>query len=440
MRALIGLLLLSSGPVDSLPPAELTPAMAKSPPAKPPILGQVVGGTAAALSSVPTALRSLLVVNEGVRGRDQRAIWLRALAMVHPRLRVSFLLCVLAIAIVLRLRPGWQDPSQCVAVRLGPALSACRAALGVAAVSLLVAALAIALVLEARRGMAEQRKDEQLSDDYLVAAAASAAYEFTPENRLRELNIRGVESGNWAVDEEFVDEDIAVFVNRHEQAVIIAFKGTSSLSDWASNMRRIIPGDEEKSATFQRAVQVSKRVRDKYILFNSIRLTGHSRGGSMADFVGRKLGLPSSSFNPASWGKVLRSEEPAASSVSHRTADLVSVLEAFFPKDRRVMSRPPKHWPHLLVGPVLSVLCFVLASRARRAASKCELNLEEIGGRCWQIVSAGMLSGGEDGVWLSAETAAVLSQWMRRSGTVAIVLSFLAFMAYEHTVLNFTLR
>ena len=108
--------------------------------------------------------------------------------------------------------------------------------------------------------MRERRKDDELSEEHLVAAAASAAYETTPERRLQELNTRGVEGiGNWAVDDELSDEDIGVFVNAHEQAVIIAFKGTSSLRDWASNLRRIVPGDEEGSATFRRAVATSRR-------------------------------------------------------------------------------------------------------------------------------------------------------------------------------------
>ena len=115
------------------------------------------------------------------------------------------------------------------------------------------------------------------------------------------------------MDDELSDEDIGVFVNAYDQAVIIAFKGTSSLRDWASNLRRIVPGDEESRRRFSER-STSRKVRDKYLLYRSI-LTGHSRGGGMADFVGRKLGLPSSSFNPATWGKVLKDEEPALRSV-----------------------------------------------------------------------------------------------------------------------------
>ena len=56
---------------------------------------------------------------------------------------------------------------------------------------------------------------------------------------------------------------------------------------------------------------MARRARRKYVLFHVIRLTGHSRGGSMADYVGRELGLPSLQINPGSWGKLFREEQAA---------------------------------------------------------------------------------------------------------------------------------
>ena len=379
--------------------------------------------------TIPRALRQFLLVNDNLRGRDQRALWLRAVAAIHPTIRLAVVLLALSAICALWLRPGWEDPTQCIPVGLGLA-SICRAALALAVLMTVLTTVGVMVALEISRAMRERRKDAALTEEYLAAAAASAAYERTPENRLRELNTRGVEGiRNWAVDDELSDEDIGVFVNAYDQAVIIAFKGTSSLRDWASNLRRIVPGDEEKSETFQRAVATSRKVRDKYLLYRSIQLTGHSRGGGMADFVGRKLGLPSSSFNPATWGKVLKDEEPALRSVTQRTADLVSVLESFFPKDRQVRSRLPKHWPHLLVGPVIGCICFILASRAQRC---CPTGEER-----WRLLPG---LGRLDGLWLSAAAAAVVSTWMRKMGTIAVVFSVLLFMVYEHTVLNFTMR
>ena len=58
----------------------------------------------------------------------------------------------------------------------------------------------------------------------------------------------------------------------------------------------------------------------------------------------RKLGIPSLQLNPATWGKILRAEDPAVNSRTARTADLVSILEAFGPiqRDRQVLFRGAK--------------------------------------------------------------------------------------------------
>ena len=74
---------------------------------------------------------------------------------------------------------------------------------------------------------------------------------------------------------------------------------------------QVLPGDYANSRSFQASLTVARRARRKYVLFRAIRLTGHSRGGSMADYVGRELGLPSLQINPGSWGKLFREEQAA---------------------------------------------------------------------------------------------------------------------------------
>ena len=75
--------------------------------------------------------------------------------------------------------------------------------------------------------------------------------------RLRELAIRGVESKNWRVDMGLSTLKTTVLVNSHTQTVIVAFRGSYSVGDWASNIRRIVPGDEDKSQSFQDAERVA---------------------------------------------------------------------------------------------------------------------------------------------------------------------------------------
>lgn len=352
-------------------------------------------------------LRSLLVVDESVRGADQRALWLRALAAVHPWYRLAALLLLAISVSVFYLRNGL---TRCVPIRLGPISARCRAAVALGTVLVAVVAVAFSLVSDAWRGALEERKDSALTEELRAAAAASAAYESSPERRLRELTMRGVDSANWQVDEELSSETVGVFVNRHEQSVMVAFRGTASLRDWASNLRRIVPGDEAGSSGFQEALETARRARDKYLLFRSFLLTGHSRGGAMADFVGRKLSLPAVTFNPATWGKVLREQEPARLSVTARTNDVISVLEAFFPGDRTVRSRPAKHAHRLLALPALGAFCFVLGLLAARFG------------------------------WLDLLEGVSEADWLRGVGTLACVLGVLIFYLANHPVTNFTAR
>jgi hypothetical protein len=360
------------------------------------------------LSSISSTIRSSLIVNEGVRGRDQRTLWLRGLAAVHPRIRVALFTLTLAAACSLWFRPGMHD-DLCIIVSLGMLGSVCRAAIAISLIAIAAVGLASAIAFEAFHGAAEERKDTLLTEELLAAAAASAAYETAPDARLRELNTRGVESSNWEVDEELSTADAGIFVNRHAQAVVVAYRGTETLQDWASNLRRIVPGDEERSPSFLAAVATARAARDKYMLYKSMLLTGHSRGGSMADFAGRKLGLPSTTFNPASWGKVLKPEEPAARSVTAKTsADLVSVLEAFFPGDRSVRHYPPKRMRALLVLPTVAALCFIQAHLLLRI----------------------------EGCASCSPAAA----WLYRLCALALLLGALFMLNELHTVTNFTMR
>jgi hypothetical protein len=380
-----------------------------------------------------TAPRVRLLVDEAVRGRDQRAAWLRALATVHPRVRTAVLLTCVAVAVALWLAPGARTESCSTIFELSGAavLQRCRASAGLAALAALMVAWAAALVLDARRGAHEEAKDGALTEELLAAAAAAAAYESTPEQRLRELSTRGVDSGNWRVDADLSNDEVGVFVNAHEQAVIVAYRGSATARDWASNFRSILPGDEHNSLSFRRGLAVARAARDKYLLYQSILLTGHSRGGAMADWAGRKLGLPSATFNPATWGKVVRGrEEPATRSETVKTtSDLISVLETFLPGDRRVRLRLPKNWRQLLVLPALSALCLtaawlllLLAQRAAHTPPELAAGAADTLATAWGV-----------------ETLR-LAAWLRRLGTLCAALALFLGVLSSHPVTHFTAR
>lgn len=117
----------------------------------------------------------------------------------------------------------------------------------------------------------------------------------------------------------------------------------------------------------------------------------------MADFVGRRLGIPSIGLNPATWGRAFREQEPAVESVSVRTADAISLLEAFVAGDRRVSMILPRSaaWPLLLCTAALGTSVAVFAP-------------------------------------LDAP------QWLRTSGVWAAIIAVVMFALFMHPVKHFT--
>ena len=59
--------------------------------------------------------------------------------------------------------------------------------------------------------------------------------------RLQELRDRGVLSLNWRVDRQLSTPTAAVFVNYHTQTLVVAFRGSVTLGDWASNAKTVLP-------------------------------------------------------------------------------------------------------------------------------------------------------------------------------------------------------
>ena len=264
-----------------------------------------------------------------------------AIAAIHPAYRLTgFLLLIILAYAVLRVLPEYQAASA-AAARLGAlrlAGIACRAAVQLA-LSLLAAlgALTFAAVTLSRAGL-EELQDRDLSDEHLAAAASCAAYEeLSEEAQLRELAIRGVESKNWRVDMGLSTLKTTVLVSNHTQTVIVAFRGSYSVGDWASNIRRIVPGDEDKSQSFQDAERVARAAQA------STRSTARSgspatRAAATWPTSSAAARLKSIQINPATWGKLFKHEDEAVESISLRSADLISLLETFPTKGRQVPS------------------------------------------------------------------------------------------------------
>ena len=344
-----------------------------------------------------------LIINDQVRGADQRQPWVRAVAAVHPVWRTAVtVILVTMLCLLLLIREG-VDAGQCTAWQLG-VLQVCQTVLQAGLALLGLLAVVVVLTVNSHLARLEELKDAELTTEDLAAAASAAAlageHATTPAEgeyqRLQELHARGVDSGNWRVDRRLSTPIVAVLVNWYTQTVVIAFRGSVTLGDWASNVKTVIPGKEHQSRSFRSALDVARAAQRKYVLCRSIWLTGHSRGGSMADYIGRSLGMPSLQINPGSWGKLFFQEEPAVDSHTVRNTDLISLLEAVVSRDRRVsIVWPRRQLRELACVVALALLCAVLAVYAPEA-------------------------------------------WLRTAGLTGCAASVLWYISWMHSVLRFT--
>ena len=101
-------------------------------------------------------------------------------------------------------------------------------------------------------------------------------------------------------------------------------------------------------------------------------------------------------INPGSWGKLFREEQPAVESLTARTADIVSLLEAVVARDRRVK--------------------FVWPRRQMR----------ELGAACVLVLMCALLA-----FYSSAA-------WLRAAGAAGVAAGVLWYVAWIHSVLRFT--
>lgn len=121
------------------------------------------------------------------------------------------------------------------------------------------------------------------TDSYYLAHAA-----YDPKKYDKELSKRG-----YTRDPELSNEDAQVYTK--DGKGYVAYRGTSKLKDLAPDLD-ILRG-KRKHRDFDGAVEMAKRVRDKY---GNAKAVGHSLGGTKAIHAARVLDITAEVYNPGS--------------------------------------------------------------------------------------------------------------------------------------------
>jgi len=128
--------------------------------------------------------------------------------------------------------------------------------------------------------------------EYLHALASKNIYSFKNFEAFGDkwnLDIDNSIEGKWGV---YVSE-------KKPDTAIMAFKGTAptNISDLISDLF-IALGETDSSTRFQQALDAYNNVKNKY---KNISITGHSLAGTISQYIGRKTGVDTYSFN-GGWG------------------------------------------------------------------------------------------------------------------------------------------
>jgi hypothetical protein len=107
--------------------------------------------------------------------------------------------------------------------------------------------------------------------------------------------------GPYNLDKSFSNNICAVYIDKNNKKIILAFRGTSQLKDIATDID-ILKGQEAQQQ-FQEAMSLYNAITDTYKDY-TVEATGHSKGGSLALFLNKRFGIKVEVFNPGVGGGV----------------------------------------------------------------------------------------------------------------------------------------
>ena len=99
----------------------------------------------------------------------------------------------------------------------------------------------------------------------------------------------------WTLDKDNSKVDSKVFVHERRKYVVVVFRGTSNLKDVKDDVN-ILFSTEHKSKRWKKARKLVEKMNKKYEGYK-VYITGHSLGGSLAEFASRHEGNKTVGFS-----------------------------------------------------------------------------------------------------------------------------------------------
>lgn len=183
----------------------------------------------------------------------------------------------------------------------------------------------------------EENYDSMPTEDFEYSIASQLSYDFYDNNNDAEQIQRTLDTylDGYTFDPEYSNNNASTFI-RPDGTAIIAYRGTRPTNFDDLNTDASILAGQHRTDTphprFVEAVNHYNFVREKY---NNVDLTGHSLGGTLADYVGRMNDERAIVFNPGETPFSL-SVIPASNTSKTRiyrtnTFDVVSFANSMYP-------------------------------------------------------------------------------------------------------------
>ena len=147
----------------------------------------------------------------------------------------------------------------------------------------------------------EETYDSMPREDYEYSIASQLAYDYYDNGNDAQSIQTSLDTymSGYTFDPEYSNNNSSVFLRPDGLSAILAYRGTRPTNlDDVNTDAAILAGQhrfENAHPRFVEAVHDYNRVKENYI---NVDLTGHSLGGTIADYVGRMNGENSVVFNP----------------------------------------------------------------------------------------------------------------------------------------------
>jgi hypothetical protein len=194
--------------------------------------------------------------------------------------------------------------------------------------------------------MSEETYDSMPREDMEYAIASQLAYDYYDNNNDAEQIQRALDTylENYTFDPEYSTNNASTFI-RPDGTAIIAYRGTRVTNfDDLNTDASILAGQhrtDDPHPRFVEAVNHYNFVKSKY---NSVDLTGHSLGGTLADYVGRMNDERAVVFNPGetpfSLSVIPQSQTSRTRIYRTNTFDVISFANSLYPHAQSIRIVP----------------------------------------------------------------------------------------------------